>query len=283
MTATHPNNQPLAVPNFVLQACRLLALEEPAPTLTQLAHRVQISPAHLHRVFCQHVGMSPKAYADACRAKSLRSGLIEADSVTDAMYAAGYGSSSRFYAHSEKALGMSVKQYRQGGHKEVLYFALGSCSLGEVLIASSEKGLVALLLGEDAQTLLELAQARFPHAHWQGGHPSYDQLASQVLSFLDQPDQIPAFPLDLRGTVFQCQVWQALQRIPVGTVLTYSELAQRIGRPAAVRAVASACAANHLAVIVPCHRVVRQDGGLGGYAWGLARKQYLLDVENSLT
>lgn len=283
MSAIHSEPEHPPIPDFVLQACRLLASTEPVPTLSQLAEQLQLSPAHVHRVFSLHLGMSPKAYADACRAQRLRSTLTEASSVTQAMYEAGYGSSSRFYAHSEKALGMSVQQYRQGAHSEVLYFALGSCVLGEALIVSSDKGLVALLLGDDAEALLQSAQARFPHAQWQGGHADYDQLAAQVLSFLDQPGQVPAFPLDLRGTVFQCQVWQALQRIPVGTVLTYSELAQRIGRPAAVRAVASACAANHLAVIVPCHRVVRRDGGLGGYAWGLARKQQLLDLEDSLS
>lgn len=279
MSSATPNTT--AIPKFVLQACRLLESSDSPPSLAALSAQVGVSSAHLHRVFVRCLGMSPKEYASACRSQRLQQALSHAPSVTQAMYEAGFGSSSRFYANSEQALGMSVQRYRQGGRHETLFFALGRCSVGEVLVASSRQGLVSILLGDQPEQLLQLAQARFPHASWQGGVGQYEQLAAQVLGFLDTGGHLPAFPLDLRGTVFQRQVWHALQSVPAGTVLTYSQLAERLGRPAAVRAVASACAANPLAIVVPCHRVIRKDGGLGGYAWGLARKQQLLASENA--
>jgi AraC family transcriptional regulator of adaptative response/methylated-DNA-[protein]-cysteine methyltransferase len=199
--------------------------------------------------------------------------------VTDAVYNAGYGSSGRFYATSGKVLGMTPAAYRVGGAGADIRFAAGDCSLGTVVVAATEKGICAILLGDDPETLVRDLQDRFPNARLVGGDSTFEGWVAAVVGVVDDPRIGLGLPLDIRGTVFQQRVWQALGAIPVGATMTYSELAARIGAPRAVRAVAGACAANAIAVEIPCHRVVRRDGSLAGYRWGVERKRALLARE----
>jgi AraC family transcriptional regulator of adaptative response/methylated-DNA-[protein]-cysteine methyltransferase len=224
-------------------------------------------------------GLTPKAYATAHRGAKLRKGLVSSDSVTEAIYDAGYGSSSRFYEKSTGLLGMTPTQYRAGGLNEEIRFAVGESSLGAILVASSAKGVVAILLGNDPELLVRDLQDRFPRAKLIGADRDYESLVAQVVGLIEAPGIGFGLPLDIRGTAFQQRVWRALQEIPPGQTVSYAEIARRIGTPKAVRAVAGACAANNLAVAIPCHRVVRNDGTLSGYAWGVDKKRTLLDRE----
>jgi AraC family transcriptional regulator of adaptative response/methylated-DNA-[protein]-cysteine methyltransferase len=224
-------------------------------------------------------GLTPKAYATAHRGAKLREGLVSSDSVTEAIYDAGYGSSSRFYEKSTSLLGMTPTQYRAGGLNEEIRFAVGESSLGAILVASSAKGVVAILLGNDPELLVRDLQDRFPRAKLIGADRDYESLVAQVVGLIEAPGIGFGLPLDIRGTAFQQRVWRALQEIPPGQTVSYAEIARRIGTPKAVRAVAGACAANNLAVAIPCHRVVRNDGSLSGYAWGVDKKRTLLDRE----
>ena len=220
-----------------------------------------------------------KAYATAHRGAKLRKGLVSSDSVTEAIYDAGYGSSSRFYEKSTGLLGMTPTQYRAGGLNEEIRFAVGESSLGAILVASSAKGVVAILLGNDPELLVRDLQDRFPRAKLIGADRDYESLVAQVVGLIEAPGIGFGLPLDIRGTAFPQRVWRALQEIPPGQTVSYAEIARRIGTPKAVRAVAGACAANNLAVTIPCHRVVRNDGTLSGYAWGVDKKRTLLDRE----
>lgn len=264
---------------MVAQACRLIEAAETVPTLAVLAADAGLSAFHFHRVFKAMTGLTPKAYASAHRQQTLRQKLDGQMTVTAAMYAAGYGSSSRFYASSTQTLGMKPLAYVKGGAHTDIYFALGACSLGSILVASSDKGVCAIALGDDPEALLRELQDRFPHAQLMGGDATFEALVAQVVGLIEVPRIGLALPLDIQGTAFQQRVWQALREIPPGETVTYTDLAHKIGRPTAVRAVASACAANTIAVAIPCHRVVRQDGLLSGYRWGIARKQALLEKE----
>lgn len=199
--------------------------------------------------------------------------------VIDAIYAAGYNASSRFYEASDSVLGMRASEYRAGGAGIRICFAVGQCCLGAILVAESRRGICAILLGNDPEELVRDLQRRFPTAELTGGDPDFEQRVARVVAFVETPSTGIDLPLDIRGTAFQERVWQALRAVPPGTTITYSELAVRIGAPAAVRAVAQACGANRLAVAIPCHRVVRLNGDLGGYRWGLEKKQWLLDRE----
>jgi AraC family transcriptional regulator of adaptative response/methylated-DNA-[protein]-cysteine methyltransferase len=201
--------------------------------------------------------------------------------VTEAIYDAGFNSSGRFYEKSTDMLGMTPSQYRTGGANEKIKFAVGQTSLGAILVASSKKGVAAILLGDDPDELVRNLQDRFPRAHLVGADRDYEALVARVVGLVEAPRIGLDLPLDVRGTAFQRRVWQALQEIPVGVTVSYTEIARRIGAPRAARAVAGACAANHLAVAIPCHRVVRNDGSLSGYAWGIERKRDLLDREAS--
>ena len=200
-------------------------------------------------------------------------------SVTDAIYDAGFNSTGRFYEKSKKLLGMTPTQYRAGGTNEGIIFALGQTTLGAILVASSKKGVVAILLGDDPGKLLRELQDRFPKAKLIGADEEYQKLVARVVGFIDVPNRGLNLPLDIRGTAFQQRVWRALQQIPVGTTVSYAKIAKKIGSPKSLRAVANACAANNIAVAIPCHRVVRTDGSLSGYAWGIDRKRYLIDRE----
>ena len=250
-------------------------------SLSGLASTIGLSQSHLHRLFKSVTGLTPKAYATAHRGAKLREGLVSSDSVTEAIYDAGYGSSSRFYEKSAGLLGMTPTQYRAGGLNEEIRFAVGESSLGAILVASSAKGVVAILLGNDPELLVRDLQDRFPRAKLIGADRDYESLVAQVVGLIEAPGIGFGLPLDIRGTAFQQRVWRALQEIPPGQTVSYAEIARRIGTPKAVRAVAGACAANNLAVAIPCHRVVRNDGTLSGYAWGVDKKRTLLDREGT--
>lgn len=263
----------------VAQACRLIDAAEQAPDLDSLAQAAGMSRFHFHRVFKAHTGITPKAYAAARRTARLQQGLAAAPSVTDALYAAGFGSSGRFYEASAGALGMAPGRYRAGGRGETIRFALAGCSLGAILVASTGRGICAILIGDEPEPLLQDLQQRFPQAELVGAEPGFEQTVAQVVGFVEAPRLGLDLPLDVRGTAFQRRVWEALRAIPAGATVSYSELAERLGMPSAARAVAGACAANPVAVAIPCHRVVRTDGALSGYRWGIERKRTLLERE----
>jgi AraC family transcriptional regulator of adaptative response/methylated-DNA-[protein]-cysteine methyltransferase len=264
---------------IIAQACRLIEESEEEPSLHGLAEAVGLSPSYFHRMFKAITGLTPKDYAVAHRAAKIRQGLDSGNSVTEAMYDAGFNSSGRFYEKSTGLLGMTPTQYRAGGANEEIRFAVGETSLGAILVASSKKGVASILLGADPDTLVRNLQDRFPKARLIGADSDYEALVATVVGFVEAPNLGLDLPLDVRGTAFQQRVWQALQEIPAGQTVSYAEVARRIGLPKAVRAVAGACAANNLAVAIPCHRVVRNDGALSGYAWGVERKRVLLDRE----
>ena len=266
---------------LVVKICALIDGAESAPSLADMAAAVELSPTYFHRMFKAVTGVTPKAYAAARRAERVREGLAAGDSVTKAIYGAGFNSSGRFYAASNAMLGMTPSRYRAGGPAEEIRFAVGQCSLGAILVASSTRGVAAILMGDDPDALTRDLQDRFAKARLMGGDAAYERLVAQVVGFVEAPRTGLDLPLDVRGTVFQQRVWQALREIPAGSTATYSDIAARIGAPAAVRAVAGACAANALAVAIPCHRVVRTDGALSGYRWGVPRKRRLLEIEGA--
>lgn len=264
---------------MVAGACRRIEQSEEEPSLAELAGAAGRSAGYFHRVFKAITGLTPKDYAAAHRAARVRQGLEDGASVTAAIYDAGFNSSGRFYEKSTGILGMTPTRYRAGGANEDIRFAVGETSLGSILVASSQKGVASILLGDDPDALVRDLQDRFPKARLIGGDRDYEALVARVVGFVEAPALGLDLPLDVRGTAFQQRVWQALQEIPVGKTVSYAEMARRIGTPNATRAVAAACAANALAVAIPCHRVIRKDGSLSGYAWGAERKRALLDRE----
>lgn len=260
-------------------ACRVIDEARVEPTLATLAQQAGMSPFHFHRLFKAATGLTPKAYARSVRARRLRGELAIANSVTDAIYGAGFNSNSRFYENADALLGMKASDYRDGGQNAVIRFALAQCALGAILVAQSQRGICAILLGDDPHQLLRDLQDRFRRALLVGGDAGFEQLVAQVVGFVEAPAIGLNLPLDVRGTAFQERVWQALREIPPGRTASYAEIAARIGAPRSARAVARACAANLIAVAIPCHRVVRQDGDLSGYRWGVERKRALLASE----
>src|SRR6266404_3936103 len=274
----HPDGLSVDAENVavVARACRLIEQSEEEPSLTDMAASVGRSPGYFHRRFKAVTGLTPKDYAAARRAAKVREGLTSGNTVTAAIYDAGFNSSGRFYAKSTDMLGMTPSQYRAGGANEEISFAVGQTSLGAILVASSQKGVASILLGDDPEELVRNLQDRFPKAHLIGADRDYEALVARVVGFVETPGIGLDLPLDVRGTAFQQRVWQALQEIPVGKTVSYADIAAQIGLPNAARAVAGACAANNIAVAIPCHRVVRSDGSLSGYAWGVERKRRLL-------
>ncbi|MCM5682837.1 bifunctional DNA-binding transcriptional regulator/O6-methylguanine-DNA methyltransferase Ada [Schlegelella sp. S2-27] len=264
---------------MVAHACRAIEAADEAPDLATLAADAGVSPYHFHRVFKAVTGVTPKAYADAQRAQRVRQALPQAESVTAALYDAGFNSNARFYARTPQVLGMTPSAYRAGGVDATIRFAIAQCSLGAILVAATEQGVCAITLGDDPEALLHDLQQRFSRAQLVGAEPGFERLVAQVVGMVESPDTGQALPLDIRGTAFQQRVWQALRDIPAGSTASYAQIAERLGAPKAVRAVAAACAANPLAVAIPCHRVVRSDGGLSGYRWGVERKRVLLQRE----
>lgn len=263
----------------VADLCRFIESAESAPTLDDLARHAGVSAFHLHRIFKEVTGVTPRAYAAAQRVKRVRSELDGEASVTDAIFGAGYNSSSRFYENAGELLGMTPTAYRSGGANTEIRFAIGECSLGSILVARSARGICAISLGDDPDALARDLQDRFPQARLIGDDAQFARLVSRVVGFVEAPALGLDLPLDVRGTAFQQRVWQALREIPPGSTASYADIADRIGAPKSVRAVAQACGANPLAVAIPCHRVVRQDGNLSGYRWGVARKRTLLERE----
>lgn len=265
----------------VAAACRLAETAEETPSLDALAQVAGLSRFHFHRVFKAVTGVTPRAYAVACRADRTRQALCTSRTVTDAIFEAGFNSSGSFYAEAREMLGMAPAAFRGGGAGETIRFAVGECSLGSILVAATAKGVCAIRLGDDPAILARELEDRFPRADLIGADEAFESLVARVVGFVEAPGQGVDLPLDIRGTTFQRRVWQALRGIPAGTTATYGAIAERIGSPTAARAVASACAANPLAVAIPCHRVVRRDGALGGYRWGVERKRALLAREAS--
>ncbi|MCQ9155765.1 bifunctional DNA-binding transcriptional regulator/O6-methylguanine-DNA methyltransferase Ada [Acidomonas methanolica] len=264
---------------LVASACRAIESAENAPPLAVLARKAGLSPPYFHRLFKSMTGLTPRGYAAAHRGRRLRDSLPGAERVVDAVYDAGFGSGSRFYAQADAMLGMTPRNYRAGGKGEVIRFARGDSSLGVLLVAATGKGVCAIFLGDDPEALVRDLQDRFPAARLVGGDPDFSALVAQVAQFVDMPRLGFDLPLDVRGTAFQQRVWQVLTTLPPGATASYAEIAQALGAPSAVRAVARACGANALAVAIPCHRVVRADGALAGYRWGVERKRALLDRE----
>ena len=265
----------------VARVCRTIQLAESMPGLAALARQVGLSRYHFHRVFKAVTGLTPREYGAAHRARRVRDRLRRSPTVTEAIYDAGFNSSGRFYATSDRMLGMTPTAYRAGGQRAEIRFAVGECSLGSILVAASERGVCAISLGDDPEGLVRDLQDRFPRATLVGDDESFERMVAEVVGFVEAPALGLGLPLDVRGTAFQQRVWQALRAIPPGTTVTYSDLAARIGAPRARRAVAHACAANTLAVAIPCHRVIRSDGGLSGYRWGVERKRALLKREGA--
>jgi AraC family transcriptional regulator of adaptative response/methylated-DNA-[protein]-cysteine methyltransferase len=261
-------------------ACRTIEDAETPPPLEALAKSAGLSPHHFHRTFKAIVGVTPRGYADARRTERVREGLRKADSVTEAIYDAGFNSGGRFYETAGDVLGMTPGAYRAGGRDAVIRFAVGQCSLGAVLVAASARGVCAILLGDDPAALVRDLQDRFDRAELVGGDAEFEALVARVVGMVEAPRLGLDLPLDVRGTAFQHRVWRALREIPPGETASYADIARSIGAPQAVRAVAGACAANPLAVAIPCHRVVRQDGALSGYRWGVERKRALLARES---
>lgn len=263
----------------VAAACRLIEAAEDTPTLATLAAAAGVSADHFHHMFKAATGVTPKAYATAQRRKRLHDAMRSTNTVTEAIHDAGFNSTSRFYAQAPDMLGMAPSAFRAGGAAEEIRFAVGECALGAILVAASAKGIAAVLLGTDPDELICDLEERFPKAVLIGADPAFEQVVAKVVGLVQAPGLALDLPLDVRGTAFQHRVWQALRAIPPGTTATYSEIADAIGLPKAVRAVAAACAANKIAIAIPCHRVVRSDGSLSGYRWGVERKKDLIERE----
>jgi AraC family transcriptional regulator of adaptative response/methylated-DNA-[protein]-cysteine methyltransferase len=277
-----PRAQRLAA--TMAEACRLIVTRigqgEALPDLAQLAAHAEMSPFHFHRLFRQTIGVTPRAFAAAERARIVRARLSEAGAtVTEAIQDAGYGSTSRFYETATSRLGMTPTEFRDGGNGQNIRFAVAECSLGPILVAATDKGICAIAFADTPEALVREVRDRFPHAHLVGADPAFDRTVAQVVAAVETPNLAQDLPLDVRGTAFQQRVWQALRDIPPGRTASYTDIARTIGEPRAIRAVAGACAANPAALVIPCHRVVRADGALAGYRWGIARKRTLLERE----
>jgi AraC family transcriptional regulator of adaptative response/methylated-DNA-[protein]-cysteine methyltransferase len=264
---------------MVAAACSAIETAEESPDLDALASSAGMSRFHFHRIFKSVTGLTPKAFAAAHRSERMRKELPKRNTITEAIYEAGFNSNGRFYASSSEMLGMKPKNYRGGGAGATIRFAIGQCSLGSILVGASEKGVCAIMMGDDPDALARDLQDRFPKADLIGADRDFERLVAKVVGFIEAPKVGLDLPLDLRGTIFQRRVWKALREIPIGSTASYSKIADRIGSPRAIRAVAQACASNAIAVAIPCHRVVRSDGSLSGYRWGVERKRALLKRE----
>ncbi|MGD9539742.1 bifunctional DNA-binding transcriptional regulator/O6-methylguanine-DNA methyltransferase Ada [Methylocystis sp.] len=263
----------------IARACRMIESAESPPTLKQLSRAAKLSPYHFHRLFSRIAGVTPKAYAEAHRRARMRDKLKQGRTVTEAIHDSGYNSSARFYAKAKDTLGMTPAAYRAGAPRETIRFAIGQSSLGAVLVAASANGVCAISLGDDPQELLRDLQDRFPRATLIGADENFERYVAAAVGMVERPQTRFDLPLDMRGTAFQQRVWAALRDIPAGETASYAEIAKRIGAPKATRAVARACAANPVSLAIPCHRVVRSDGALSGYYWGVERKRELLKRE----
>ncbi|NHK28685.1 bifunctional DNA-binding transcriptional regulator/O6-methylguanine-DNA methyltransferase Ada [Parvularcula flava] len=266
---------------MVQTICRMIEEAETPPSLADLAAQQALTPGHLSRLFKGQLGITPRQYADAVRDERLKTALQGEGRITDALYDAGFNAPSRAYESAGKRLGMTPGDAKAGGKGQVIRYAMATSWLGRTLVAATEKGLCAVQLGDDDDALVAALAQRFGKAQLEEAEPGspYRQWIDDALAAIERPEEAASLPLDIQGTAFQEQVWQALRRIPAGQTVTYGELATAIGRPTATRAVAAACGANHIAVIIPCHRVIGKDGSLTGYRWGKERKAKLLKAE----
>jgi len=265
----------------ITELCRYMESVDHLPSLDELSTRSGIGVHRLHRLFKGATGLSPRAYAVAQRAERVRRELARRGTVTEAIYGAGYNSNGRFYEESDQLLGMTPSAFRAGGANTTIRFAVGQCSLGALLVAQSDRGVCAIFLGDDPEVLVRDLQDRFSASTLVGADAGFEEVVARVVGLVEAPRLGMDLPLDIRGTVFQRRVWQALREIPPGTTVSYADLARRAGSPRSIRAAAGACAANPLAVAIPCHRVVRTDGSLSGYRWGVERKRALLVREGA--
>lgn len=276
-----PDQPPLAERHAlaVEKVCRLIETAEELPDLAAMAGTAGMSRHHFHRIFKSVTGVTPKAYAAAHRARKVRGELARAGSITEAIYDAGFNSNGRFYAKSSEMLGMTPSDFRTGGTGAEIRFAVCQTSLGPMIVAATAKGVCTIAFDDNPEKLVRDLQDQFPKARLIGADAQFEKMVAQVVGFVEAPSLGLDLPLDVRGTAFQQRVWQALRRVPAGKTVSYADIARKIGRPEAVRAVAGACAANTIAVAIPCHRVVRTDGEVSGYRWGVARKKKLLARE----
>lgn len=263
----------------IAKACALIEAAEERPDFDAIARASGMSRHHFHRMFKQAVGLTPGAYCRALRQRRALDGLSVGRTVTEAIHAAGYGSTSRFYEGFAPALGLDPLAFTKGGAGETILFAVGECSLGSIVVAASARGICAIELGDAPDPLVAALQDRFPNAELKGAEAGFERIVAEAVALVEEPARAFSLPLDIRGTAFQAKVWQVLRTIPPGETVSYAELAVKAGAPSAVRAVASACAANRIAIAIPCHRVVRTDGALSGYRWGVERKATLLKRE----
>lgn len=265
--------------DIIASLCRYIDGCDHIPTLHELSQLSSVSPYHLHRLFRERTGLTPRQYATGRRRERLRSELQKSRSVTEALYQSGYNAGSRFYSDADRTAGMLPSKYRKGGEGVVIRYATGRCSLGRVLIAESDRGICAVLFADHDDSLRRELTAMFPAADITEDTESLSDRLRTVTSHIEHPRRVFSLPLDLQGTVFQRRVWRELQTLSPGTTISYADLARRIGSPDAVRAVAGACAANRHAVVIPCHRVLRSDGSIAGYRWGVERKKLLIERE----
>ena len=250
------------------------------PTLTELASKFNISQYHLQRTFKKIVGITPKQYAEARRMESFKNQLRQGEKVVNAIYEAGYNSSSSLYESTASHLGMTPNNYKQGGKDSLITYTIILCSMGFLLVATTDKGICSVKLGDTKEELEEILYKEFHQAELIFDREIHQDWVKEILNFIDGNQPHLDLPLDIRGTAFQKQVWQALQKIPYGETCTYKDIANQINKPASIRAVGNACGANPTALIIPCHRVVKNDGSLGGYRWGIERKRKLLFQES---
>ncbi len=266
---------------MISKACRAIEDSDTPPSLSVLASQANLSPWHFHRLFKATVGVTPKQYATTHRSHKLRTGLSSETSVTDVIYESGFASSARAYESASSHLGMTPTAYRNGGKGLVIRIAIGQCFLGNVLVGATESGICAIEFGDDPEIMKRQFVERFSNANVVSDDRDFNDWLDEVVEYIETPELGLDLPLDIQGTAFQRRVWDALKRLPSGTTVSYGELASKIGSPTSARAVAQACASNRVAVAVPCHRVVRQDGELGGYKWGIERKRMLLRREGN--
>lgn len=264
---------------LVARACRFIEEAETTPVLAEIAAHVGLSAYHFHRVFKEITGVTPKAYASSHRTRSVKGSLKDSRTVTEAIYDAGYNAGSRFYEKAQDFLGMTPQQYRSGAPGVTVRYSISPCSLGFMLVGATERGICTLQLGDSREALMEALSREFPNATLEDATEGMQDWLAGALALVDDGKARDSLPLDIRGTAFQQKVWQALRAIPAGETRTYTEVAEAIGKPKAVRAVASACASNRIAIAIPCHRVIRGDGSLSGYRWGVERKAELLKRE----
>lgn len=264
----------------ILAICRYIEAEvERIPTLVELGKHVGMSPTHLQRIFKQMIGVTPFQYADACRIKRLKERLQQGDTITSALYETGYGASSRLYEKAPQQLGMTPACYQRCGRGETIRYTIICSPLGQLLVAATDKGLCSVRLGETAYYLEQELKQEFQNALLLPDDEDLHNWTQILVNYLSGNSFLAELPLDVQATAFQLRVWEALRMIPIGATASYSDIAQAIGQPKSVRAVARACATNPVALVIPCHRVVQKNGGLGGYRWGVSRKKALLNFE----